>query len=118
MSEFGRVLAEYRTRAGISQSRLAERAGYDHSYPSRLETGTRHPTRDAVLNLAQTLNLNAADTARLLASAGFVAETDPLVSELSLFLSDATVPAEVRDDIRNMVGVLIRQGRRMRQEAA
>ena len=48
MVTFAPLLREYRDRRRLSQSRLAEAAGFDHSYVSRLESGTRMPTRDAL----------------------------------------------------------------------
>ena len=38
---FGPVLKRFREARRVSQSKLAERAGFDHSYVSRLESGAR-----------------------------------------------------------------------------
>lgn len=69
---FGKLLMLYRQRAAISQSKLAERADFDHSYVSRLETCVRMPTRDAVDRLSDGLGLDDDDKARLLTAAGFL----------------------------------------------
>ena len=72
MDGFGDVLREKRqSRHRISQSKLAELAGFDHSYVSRLETGARNPTREAVEFLADALNLDQRERAELLVAAGF-----------------------------------------------
>ena len=74
---FGVLLATFRGRAGtregkrLSQSELAERAGFDHSYVSRLECGIRMPSFETVLDLAAALELSEADTDRLLIAAHF-----------------------------------------------
>jgi transcriptional regulator with XRE-family HTH domain len=57
---FGKTLKHYREGRRVSQSKLAERAGLDHSYVSRLESGARTPTRDAVEQLSRALELNRA----------------------------------------------------------
>ena len=49
---FGVTLKRFREARRVSQSKLAERAGFDHSYVSRLESSARTPTRDAVEQLA------------------------------------------------------------------
>lgn len=122
MSEFGRVLAEYRTnhRPYLSQSALAERAGFDHSYVSRCESGARMPSRAAVLALAGALNLSEPDTDCLLSAGGYmpgnlenIMADEPTVGALLEFLHDRSVTAECRDDVRNMVYILIRQARRV-----
>ncbi len=55
---FGDVLAEVRITRQLSQSRLAQAAGFDHSYISRLEAGKRKPSRAAVLALAEVIMLD------------------------------------------------------------
>lgn len=68
---FGALLRELRIRAGLSQTRLAERSGYDRSHVSRLEDGSRAPKFGTVLALAAALGLSDADTDRLLVVAHF-----------------------------------------------
>lgn len=117
---FAACLREMRARARLSQSRLAEAAGFDHSYVSRLESGGRLPTRDAVVKLAAAMQLTEHDRDALLAAAGFMPGRvesllagEPVLGEALEFLQNRTVPAEVRDDVRNMIGLLIRQARRI-----
>lgn len=77
---FGRVLEEVRKSAGISQSELAKRAGFDHSYVSRLESGNRKATRDSVLSIAWVFGFTEGDSnfERLMNSAGYSTSLDPV----------------------------------------
>jgi transcriptional regulator with XRE-family HTH domain len=116
---FAPVLREFRDRARLSQSRLAEAASFDHSYVSRLESGTRMPTREAVLKLAAAMGLDEHDRDALLASAGFMPGRiesllagEPVLSEALGLLQNRAIPAEVRDDVRNMIALLVRQAQR------
>lgn len=116
---FAPMLRELRDRRRLSQSRLAEAAGFDHSYVSRLESGTRMPTRDAVLKLADAMGLIDGERDALLAAAGFMPgrieslfASEPVLSEVLVLLQDRSVPAEVREDVRNMIALLVRQAHR------
>lgn len=116
---FAPMLREFRDRRRLSQSRLAEAAGFDHSYVSRLESGTRMPTRDAVVKLAEAMGLGDGERDTLLASAGFMPgrieslfASEPVLSEVLGLLQDRAVPAEVRDDVRHMISLLVRQAQR------
>lgn len=116
---FAPLLRELRDRRRLSQSRLAEAAGFDHSYVSRLESGARMPTRDAVAKLADAMGLVESERDALLASAGFMPgrienlfASEPVLSEVLGLLQDRAVPADVRDDVRHMISLLIRQAQR------
>ena len=116
---FAPLLREYRDRRRLSQSRLAEAAGFDHSYVSRLESGTRMPTRDAVAKLAEAMGLEEGERDSLLASAGFMPgrienlfASEPVLSEVLGLLQDRAVPDDVRDDVRHMISLLVRQAQR------
>jgi transcriptional regulator with XRE-family HTH domain len=116
---FASTLREYRDRRRLSQSRLAEAAGFDHSYVSRLESATRMPTRDAVVKLADAMQLSDGERDALLASAGFMPgrieslfASEPVLSEVLGLLQDREVPAEIRDDVRHMISLLVRQAHR------
>jgi transcriptional regulator with XRE-family HTH domain len=118
-SAFAPTLREYRDRRRLSQSRLAEAAGFDHSYVSRLESGSRTPTREAVLKLAEAMGLSENERDALLASAGFMPgrieslfASEPVLTEVLGLLQDRAVPAEVRDDVRHMISLLVRQAQR------
>lgn len=120
---FSATLRYYRELAGMSQSRLAAVAGYDHSYVSRLESSSRMPTRDAVLNLAGAMALEDSQRDGLLASAGFMPlrvenllAAEPVVGEVLSFLQNCAVPSDVRDDLRNAVAMAVRQAQRAAPE--
>lgn len=56
-----RNLRQARTRVGISQEELADRAGVDRTYVSGIERGLRNPTISIVARLAAELGLEAAE---------------------------------------------------------
>lgn len=108
---FGALLRELRMARHLSQSKLAERAGYDHSYCSRIEVGARTPSRDAVTQIAAALHASDADRDRLMATAGFlprtgqlaVIEAEPALIAAVTLLGDETVADELRDAFRQQL---------------
>lgn len=115
---FGTALKQFREERRVSQSKLAERAGFDHSYVSRLESGARTPTRDAVTQLAGALQLDGSGQDSLLASAGFLPKevssllsTEPEISDLLHLLHNEAVPVEVREILRAQLRLLAEQAR-------
>lgn len=68
---FAAALHHYRTRAGWSQSRLAQAVCVDHSYLSRTESGTRMPSLEIITRIADELELDATDRATLILAAGY-----------------------------------------------
>jgi len=118
-SSFAQELRQAREAAGLSQSRLAARAGYDHSYVSRLESDSRSPTRDAVLSLANAMGLDEFQRDRLLVAAGFLPvrvenllASEPVVSEAFSVLNNGSLPRDVREDLRSAIRMAIRQAQR------
>ena len=116
--EFGHLLKGLREKRGVSQSKLAERAEFDHSYVSRLESGARMPTRDAVERLAEALNLEQSQLDAMLAGAGFLPRdvtsllsNEPVVGEVLDFLQDEAVPSEYRENMRQVLQLLAKQAR-------
>lgn len=119
---FARCLMEMRGISRMSQDRLAGLTGYDRSYITRLELGQRVPSRDAVLRLAEAMQISEANRNKMLVAAGYapsdekdLPERDPVVDALVALLADPMVTNEVRDDVRNMVATLVRQARRVPQ---
>jgi transcriptional regulator with XRE-family HTH domain len=117
-SEFGANLKRLRETRAISQSRLAERAGFDHSYVSRLESGARTPTRDAVDRLGEAMALDQQELDAMLAAAGFLPRdvssllsAEPVIGEVLDLLQDEGVPAEYRENIRQVLKLLTEQVR-------
>jgi transcriptional regulator with XRE-family HTH domain len=58
---FGRVLAEIRLAAGLSQEELAFESGYHRTYISLLERGLKNPSLNTLLALARPLNVRASE---------------------------------------------------------
>lgn len=118
MTEFGQLLKSLRERRGVSQSRLAERAEFDHSYVSRLEGGARMPTRDAVDRLGDAMELGESERDMLLAAAGFlprdfskILSAEPVLGEVFYLLSDEQLSAEYRENMRQILHLLAAQAR-------
>ena len=116
--EFGVQLKALREARRVSQSKLAERADFDHSYVSRLESGARMPTRDAVERLASALLLSQPEEDAALAAAGFLPRDvtsllsdEPALGEVLDLLQDDAVPAEYRENMRQVVRLLAEQAR-------
>lgn len=116
--QFGLTLKKFREGRRVSQSKLAERAGFDHSYVSRLESGARTPTRDAVQHLSHALELERVQQDELLASAGFLPREvssllsgEPEITEVLALLQNANVPQAYRDSMRQVLRVLAEQAR-------
>jgi transcriptional regulator with XRE-family HTH domain len=116
--EFGVQLKALREARRVSQSKLAERADFDHSYVSRLESGARMPTRDAVERLATALLLSQPEEDALLASAGFLPRDvtsllsdEPALGEVLDLLQDDAVPVEYRENMRQVLRLLAEQAR-------
>lgn len=115
---FGGVLKGFREARRVSQSKLAKRAGFDHSYVSRLESGARTPTREAVEQLANALELEGIQHDELLVSAGFLPREvssllagEPEITEVLSLLQNADVPEEYRSSMRQVLRVLADQAR-------
>lgn len=116
--QFGPTLKRFREARRVSQSKLAERAGFDHSYVSRLESGARTPTRDAVLQLAKALELEGTHQDELLAAAGFLPREvssllsgEPEITEVLGLLQNQDVPEAYRDSMRQVLRLLAEQAR-------
>lgn len=77
-SQFATTLRRLRRDRMISQSQLANRAGFDHSYLSRLESCQREPSRDAVGRFAEAMQLPEFERSLLFTAAGFTPAGDPL----------------------------------------
>jgi transcriptional regulator with XRE-family HTH domain len=124
-ADFGGLLKTMREGRRVSQSKLAERADFDHSYVSRLESGARMPTRDAVERLATALTLSQTEEDGLLAAAGFLPRDvssllsdEPVLGEVLDLLQNDAVPMEYRENIRQVLRLLTEQAHfAMRRES-
>jgi transcriptional regulator with XRE-family HTH domain len=79
----GRRLRAWRQARGLSQLDLSARAGFSSRHLSFVETGRTRPSRDAVLALAEALDVPLRERNRLLETAGFahVFRETPLTAE-------------------------------------
>jgi transcriptional regulator with XRE-family HTH domain len=118
MTAFATLLTTHRTRARLSQSRLAALAGFDHSTVNRWESGARLPQRSAVERLAAALALSQPDTDTLLMAAGYLGELEPVLVEAAALLGDEGLAREVRDEVRRRVRMACCWARQMSREAA
>jgi transcriptional regulator with XRE-family HTH domain len=115
-TSFAAVLAELRALRGLSQSRLAHEAGFDHSYISRLEAGKREPSRETVMALGEVLELDPPQLDRLLVAAGYRPTDDsnlfvdePAIAEAVRLLRDPNLPETTRANFREVMTLLVRQ---------
>lgn len=122
---FGSTLKRFRELRRVSQSKLAERAGFDHSYVSRLESGARTPTRDAVDQLSHALELEQVNQDELLASAGFLPRAvssllsgEPEITEVLGLLQNDDVPEAYRNSMRQVLRLLAEQARHVLKEGS
>jgi transcriptional regulator with XRE-family HTH domain len=58
---FGRVVRKYRTRLGLSQEELADRATIHRTYIGGIERGERNPTLTMIHRLAAALGVRPAN---------------------------------------------------------
>ncbi|MCT2593490.1 helix-turn-helix transcriptional regulator [Streptomyces sp. N2-109] len=92
----GRLLRDWRTRAGLSQLELALRADSSARHISFIETGRSRPSPEMVLKLAERLDVPVRERNTLLVSAGYA----PRYAETSL--TDPAMSA-VREGLERMV---------------
>ena len=71
VSPVGRLLREWRAARGVSQLDLALRAGFSARHVSFIETGRSQPSRQALLVLAETLDVPLRERNLLLEAGGF-----------------------------------------------
>ena len=100
----GIVLREMRTARRVSQSRLGVLSGYDHTHMSRIESGERRPTREALGKIATALRLGDAERDELLIAFGFRPERpestiagQPEVARLYDLMERESIPPEVKN---------------------
>lgn len=61
LKRFGETLREHRQRAGLSQEKLAAKAGIDRTYVGGAERGERNVALVNIVRLAEALNIGAAE---------------------------------------------------------
>jgi transcriptional regulator with XRE-family HTH domain len=82
-SAVGQLLRDWRTERGMSQLDLAMDAGFSARHVSFIETGRTQPSRQALLTLAETLDVPLRERNRLLEAGGYahVYGQTPLAAE-------------------------------------
>jgi transcriptional regulator with XRE-family HTH domain len=115
---FAALLRSLREARRVSQSKLAERAGFDHSYVSRIESGSRVPSRDAVIQMARALGLEDDACDELLSAAGFMPgdvasllASEPEIADMLNVLRDPALSPDYRDAVRSVLRSLADQAR-------
>lgn len=110
------TLKAMREARGISQVKLARRAGLDNSYISRIEGGTRMPPRDILLSIATALQLNAGERGALVAAFGYVPDDrgvwvagEPEIVRLYELMRGGSVPGNVRRMVRTQLAMIASQ---------
>ena len=124
---FGQMLTRLRTAQRLSQNQLAQRAGLNHSYISRLESGGRgDPSRTVVEQFVGALGLDPsgreADDLRM--AAGFL-PVDPAhlltgetaLAKLAALLENTQLPDASRATLRRILGLLVEEYGRIARRA-
>lgn len=120
---FGQTLARLRGAQRLSQNQLAQRAGLNHSYISRLESGGRgDPSREVVEQCVSALGLDVSgrDADDLRMSAGYL-PADPThlltgntdLATLAGLLDDPRLPEASRTTLRRLLGLLTEEYERI-----
>ena len=63
-AQLGNAIAEARSKAGLTQAELAQRAGLEESVLSALEQGQYRPTSDELSRLAEAVGVDELDLLR------------------------------------------------------
>ena len=101
VSPVGRLLRDWRAARGLSQLDLALRAGFSARHVSFIETGRSQPSRQALLVLAETLEVPLRERNQLLEAGGFAdayrqtpldAETMAPIRSVLRFILDRHTP--------------------------
>jgi transcriptional regulator with XRE-family HTH domain len=103
-TRFGILLRAYREARSLTQSQLADAAGYSMTLISRLESGQRNPTREVAEKTIAALGLRDDDAQQLLRTAGLSGEDADDVAHLTDSIlaadpSDIIIRALVQGDI-------------------
>jgi transcriptional regulator with XRE-family HTH domain len=98
-TSFARHLRQQRIRRGLAQAAVADKSELSLSLVSRLESGTRQPTRNNLDALCRGLQLSSLESERLYKTAGFVYNVN--VAPLQRIVRDGLVGYEFDEDIIN-----------------
>jgi transcriptional regulator with XRE-family HTH domain len=92
-SPVGQLLRDWRSARGLSQLDLAMQAGFSARHVSFIETGRTQPSRQALLVLAETLDVPLRERNRLLEAGGYahVYRQTPLAAEEMASCSSSSI---------------------------
>lgn len=121
--QFGQTLARLRAAQRLSQNQLAGRAGLNHSYISRLESGGRgDPSREVVEQCVTALGLEptGAEADELRMSAGYL-PADPAhllagntdLAAIARLLDNPRLPEPSRATLRRFLATLVEEYSRL-----
>ena len=108
---FGSLLRGLREARGLPMKDLGERAGLHQTFISRLESGERGPSREAVDALVDALDGSEADRFRLLVAADLMVPLDPLLAALAEVFWSERLPPAARARLQALVEVAVAYAR-------
>jgi transcriptional regulator with XRE-family HTH domain len=118
-ASFGDLLRQYRQAAGLTQERLAERAGLSVHGIQKLGTRVTHPYRDTALRLAAVLHLGPNDEDRFRAAVRPVRRRGTVRSDMPWLAARHSLPISLSSFIgrekeqSQVLGLLHQQGTRL-----
>jgi transcriptional regulator with XRE-family HTH domain len=89
----GENIKRYRNFRGLSQAKLAELLDISPNFISELETGKRWLSSDTLVNLAEALDIDAADLLRK--PGGFLTPEQAVADDISMFILNYTEKASL-----------------------
>lgn len=104
--DFGDILRKERETRGLSQSELAQKAGFQPSAISHFESGRRSPSFDNLKKLADALSVTID---YLLGRETIPSSAGPLAEKL--FRDFEQMSAEDQDDLANFAALLAKKNR-------
>lgn len=107
---FGEALRSARQRRHRSQAEVAELIDGAGSYISRLETGSRSPSRRLVARIVSALRMGEAEAAVLYGAAGYAAAPGTAAGEvaaLAALLDDPLVPRREREAAQGVISQMV-----------
>jgi transcriptional regulator with XRE-family HTH domain len=99
----GRLLAELRQQAGLTQTELAERAGISRSMVAQIESGERRPSRKMLRALGQAVDASPELEDRLFATYDFIPSGQTPEQIAALLRADKQLTAEQAERIAALV---------------
>lgn len=99
----GRLLAQLRQKAALSQTDLASRAGISRSMVAQIETGERKPSRKMLQALCQAVNTSDQEADRLFTAFDFIPAGQTPEQVAALLRADKNLSSEQVERIVSLV---------------